>query len=145
MKFVFEDVFSELNGFVLCVPELERGADLLTRFATTPEGDVVTRSGRAIPVMDLETGDYRLIIRTVDQVSDPLPSSSPGWVLNVGNEPLCLCGAGYLTRWNPDHPKVRRVPIPAGWYAVTVNVSPEVVEFVLEPRVEPPTFSAAFP
>lgn len=134
------ELFSELNGFVLCVPDLERGVDLLTKFTTTDEGDVVTKTGRAIPVMEVETGDYTLIIRSVDQPSQ-LPDqpriSSSGWVLNVGDEPLCLCGAGYLANWNPDHPKVRRVSISPGWYAVTIDLCDFHIEFVLTPTTTP--------
>ncbi|MGV3625108.1 MAG: hypothetical protein ACO1OB_30085 [Archangium sp.] len=139
------DVFSELNGFVLCVvDQLEVGADLLTRFTTTEEGDDVARRGHAIPVIGVETGEYTLIIREVDQPTK-LPTapriSSPGWVLHVDGE-LGLCGVGYLATWNPKHPKVHRVTVPHGWYAVIVDVCDWHVEFVLSRCDEPPVFTA---
>lgn len=128
---------------MLCAADLERGADLLTRFTTTTEGDDVAKTGRAIPVIGVETGEYTLIIRNVDQPSK-LPTAprltSPGWVLHVEGE-FCLCGVGYLARWNPEHPKVHRVTLPRGWFAVTVDLCDWHIEFVLSPA-EQPVFTA---
>lgn len=84
-----------------------------------------------------------MIIRHADQPSR-LPTAprvtSPGWVLHVEGE-LRLCGVGWLANWNPAHPKVHRVTLPHGWYAVTVDLCDWHVEFVLTPALAP-VFSA---
>ena len=159
MMDVAREVFSERNGFVLCNPARldghhggsARGLDLLHLYSTSPLGDAVAASGAAIPVMDLETAKYTIIVR---KASEPSLITRPylvstGWILHAGAEPLALCSAGYLAHWNPDHPKVLRPRVAPGWYEVKIvggfdkpTNDDWILEFVLHPSREPPTLSA---
>lgn len=159
-SFVARDVFSELNGFVLCDPNgldrhhggTARGLDLLTLYSTTEQGDTVAAAGAAIPVMGVETGEYTLVVRHAEAASPlvgPPRIVSSGWILRAEAEPLCLCGAGYLVKWDPDNQKVLRSAVPSGWYEVEIqggfgnaDRSEWVIEFVLRPAAQQPAFSA---
>ena len=158
--FVAREVFSELNGFVLCDPSAldrhhggtARGLDLLTMYSTSEQGDAVAAAGIAIPVIGLEADWYTLAVRHVETATllvEPPLLVSTGWVLCVEAERLCLSGAGYLTRWDPENEKVLRPSVPSGWYEVEIHCgfgksdrSETVVEFVLNPVSERPTFAA---
>jgi hypothetical protein len=158
--FVAVNVFSELHGFVLCDPvgldELHdgsaKGLDLLGLYASTEIGDQVARAGLAIPVMGVAAGDYTLVVRPETSptlLAGPPRLRSAGWVLHVRAEELCLCGAGYLTRWDPTHPRVLRPRVPPGWYEVAIHGGlgageppPWMIELLLRPVAEPPSFRA---
>ncbi len=154
-----DNLFSELWGFVLCVPAAldafhggeSRGMNLLERYASTDDGDRVAEMGIAIPIMGVEVGSYTIVVRS-DQQESRLAKpriESPGWVLNV-TAPLAVCGAGYLVVWDPHHPAVHQIEVPLGWYQVTINggyqgaVEEEtwIIEFVLSKALTPPHFSA---
>jgi hypothetical protein len=153
--FVAVDVFSELFGFVLLSPDdldahyarQARGRDLLHEYTSTDEGDRVAAEGIAVPVLGIPADDYTLVVRHVDAASTLTDGAfeSRGWVLHATATPLCLCGLGYLTRWDPDHPRVLRPRVPPGWYVVTIRGGEDAarartIELVLEPREERPTF-----
>jgi len=158
--FVAREVFSELHGFVLLDPDRldhhHDGAalhrDLLTLYATTEEGDAVASGGIAIPVMGVEAGDYTLVVR--HHRSPSLLSGAPalvstGWILRATSPHLCLCGAGYLMRWTPEHEKVLHPVVPPGWYEVEIHCGTStshgeewIIEFVLRPSPMPPAFTA---
>jgi hypothetical protein len=66
----FERVFSELFGFVLCVPDRlgaffggrVHGLDVLARCSSSPDGDRISAEGIAIPLMPIDAGEYTLIL-----------------------------------------------------------------------------------
>lgn len=153
--FVARDVFSELFGFVLLSPDLldarylggARGRDLLHEYTSTEEGDRVAEDGVAVPMIGVPADTYTLVVRHVDAptVLAHVACESIGWVLRASAAPLCLCGLGYLTRWDPDHPRMLRVVVPAGWYAVAIRggVSSDdsrAIELVLTPCSERPEY-----
>lgn len=151
--------FPELFGFVLVDPaRLElalgsavRGTDLLERFTTTDHGDRITHDGIVIPLMGVDAGDYTVLVRHVTEPSPwPAPRlSSPGWVLGTDTGALLFCGAGYLTDWQPAHPRHRHLVVPPGWYDVeirghvlTSGPDDAAYEFVLTPADARPAFRA---
>lgn len=126
-----ENCFPELHGFVLLDPaRLEhfydapvRGVDLLARFARSEDGDRVCREGVAIPMIGVEAGDYTIIVRDAAlQSMDQHPRlRSSGWILGTETGKLIFCGLGYLTDWEPDHPRHAHVEVPPGWYRVEIT------------------------
>jgi hypothetical protein len=64
---------------------------------------------------------------------------------------VAVGGAGYFTKWDPDHPKLHHAAVPPGWYSVEIRGDvlregqPEeewIYEFVLEPKSSRPEFAA---
>ena len=59
-----------------------------------------------------------------------------------------MAGVGYLKNWDPQHPKVRRVPLERGWYSVDIFVGSATngddfaLDFVLRACPEQPRFLA---
>ena len=159
-----EKRFPELHGFVLLDPERldaldehgARGADLLTRFTASEEGDRVSREGIAVPVLGLEPDYYTVVLRvgTTHGASHTSHVRSDGWVLGTATGRLVLCGLGYLARWDPDDPKHSRIEVPPGWYTVTILDSipnarrsddERLLELVLQRSTTPPTSSPGAP
>ena len=126
-----EGRFPELHGFVLLDPARldafcdfkARGADLLTRFTQTNDGDRVSHAGIAIPMTGIETGDYSIVIRDAQSLGPGQLArvKSPGWILGTETGEILFTGLGYLARWDPDHPRHARIRIPAGWYRVEIS------------------------
>ncbi|MEZ4249558.1 MAG: hypothetical protein R3B99_15120 [Polyangiales bacterium] len=154
--FVAREVFSELFGFVLLNPDTldaryaegATGRDLLHEYTTSDEGDRVAADGVAVPMLGLPADDYTLVVRHVDAPSllIRVTVESPGWVLSASARPLCLCGLGYLSEWNAEHPRVMRPAVPEGWYAVTIRGGTDVddhraLELVLTPSAERPPYT----
>lgn len=154
-----EGCFPELFGFVFLDPaRLDQALggeaadeNLLERFSTTDLGDRVSADGIAIPVLGVEVGVYSVLVRHAAEPSPwPAPRlSSSGWVLGTTTGALLLCGAGYLARWDPGHPRHRRIDVPAGWYAVEIHghvldsgADDGAYEFVLTPTNTQPPFRA---
>jgi len=158
--FIAREVFAELGGFVLSDPgELDRhhggsasGLDLLELYGTSDEGDAVAAGGLAIPVLGLEAGYYTLVVRGAEataHLTGPPRLVSSGWVLHVVSDRLCLSGAGYLKRWDPNGPRILHPVVPAGWYEVEVRCGfggvdgeEPVIEFVLRAATDRPCFAA---
>ena len=126
-----EKQFPELHGFVLLDParldafceSRAEGADLLTRFTQTDDGDRICQEGIAIPMTGIDAGDYSISIR--DSLS-PGPEGPPrvlsqGWILGTETGEVVFSGLGYLACWDPDHPRHARIRIPAGWYGVDIR------------------------
>jgi hypothetical protein len=135
----FSDCFPELFGLVLLDPiRLEqfvgsecRGRDLLTRFATTGDGDAILDEGIALPLMDLVATPYSVVICDGRESVDATPDlRSEGWVLGTESGALLLVGAGYLRSWDPGSPAHKHVSVAPGWYQV------EVLGYAAEPRFE---------
>jgi hypothetical protein len=125
-----ENCFPELHGFVLLDPaRLEafygapvRGLDLLKRFTRDDDGERVCREGVAIPMTGIDAGDYTILVR---DPSSPAIGQQPrlrssGWILGTERGSLLLCGLGYLTHWDPQHPRHVRLEVPPGWYQVEI-------------------------
>jgi hypothetical protein len=159
----FEGCFPELFGFVLLDPErldafcegCARGANLLDRFSRGTDGDRVSEAGIAIPLTQLEAGDYTIVVRDSDRdaVAAPPKVRSAGWVLGTTTGRLILCGLGYLTQWDPDNPRHRRLAVPPGWYEAEIlghvlrpsNANEEwLLEILLRRVAEQPVFRARF-
>ena len=152
-------LFPELHGVFLANPELldtfdgglSAEPDWLQLFSETDAGDRVARAGIVIPVLGLEAGYYAVTVREA-QVQSPIVGQpyacSKGWVLHVTAASLVLGGVGYLKRWNPAHPKLRRMAVPAGWYAVAVSLGAAAgeddyaLDFELHRCSVPPPFAA---
>lgn len=154
--FVAKGVFSELFGFVLLDPDAldaryaegATGRDLLHEYTTSDEGDRVAADGVAVPMLGLPADDYTLVVRHADAPSAlvQVTVESAGWVLSASTRPLCLCGLGYLSEWDADHPRVLRPVVPEGWYAVTIRGGTDAdehraIELVLTPCAERPPYT----
>jgi hypothetical protein len=154
-------LFPELYGFVVADPELldtfhgglARDCDLLKLYSTTEAGDSVSKSGVVIPILGLDPGYYSVTLRASSAESPlagPALRSSSGWILRVVSGCVVVAGIGYLKRWNPDHPKIRRFSVPSGWYSVTIYLSAcsnehgndFAIDLELVPQCSPPRFSA---
>jgi hypothetical protein len=128
-------LFAELYGLVLADPgELDRihggdarGRDLLELYSTTALGDTVSADGAAVAVMGLVAGYYSVSLRSETMpstLSGPPLDCASGWVLHVVSDSIVVAGLGFLKHWNPEHPKIRRMAVPNGWYAATIAVGP---------------------
>jgi len=156
-----EKRFPEAHGFVLLDPARldafcngrAEGADLLTRFSQTEDGDRVSREGIAIPITELDEGDYTIVLREAGSpgVNALLRVRSPGWVLGTETGKLVFCGIGYLLHWNPLHPNHAQIQIPPGWYQVEVlgyilnegtRMEDWLYEFVVTHSEHKPLFTA---
>ncbi len=152
-------IFPELYGFVIADPERldtfhggqARDCDLLALYSTTDTGDAVSRMGVAIPVLELDPGYYSVTLRASSarsRLAGPALRSSSGWILQVVSGSVVIAGIGYLKKWNPDHPKIRRFSVPSGWYSVTISlgVGSQEDDFALDLELVPqrsrPQFSA---
>ncbi|GAA1659104.1 hypothetical protein [Fodinicola feengrottensis] len=127
------------------------GRDVLSLFDATDLGERVVRDGVALPMSGVDTGYYTVIVRHADDAALPYAPrfSSPGWVLGTESGYLVFCGAGYLTRWDPRHPKNRAVGVPGGWYEVEVRgysfrqgSDDAAYEFILTPVPTQPALAA---
>jgi hypothetical protein len=152
-------LFPELYGFVVADPDLldafhsgsARDCDLLALYATTDAGDAISNCGVAIPILGLDPGYYSVTLRASSAKSPlagPALRSSSGWILQVASGCVVVAGIGYLKRWNPDHPKIRRFSVPSGWYSATIYLGSCLQEddFALDIELVPqrcaPRFSA---
>jgi len=152
--------FPELHGLVLLDPARldalyehgARGADLLTRFTQSEDGDRVSREGIAIPMLGLEPAYYTVVVRDVASpgVTQAPRVRSAGWILETATGRLLLCGLGYLVRWDPDDPRHGRIQVPPGWYRVEIlghvldaggRDEEWLLELVLEHAGEQPPFA----
>ncbi|WP_336960327.1 hypothetical protein [Chryseobacterium contaminans] len=101
-------IFSELKGFVIYSPELLAkylqdhnlpGNNILKYFVENEHGDVITRSGIAIPVIGVEEDYYSFCISAnEDRVlgNEEVAAQSDGWIFQTSNNELRVVGIGYL-------------------------------------------------
>lgn len=154
------DCFAELGGFVVVDPVRlaefcggkARGRDLVTALTATDEGTRAAAEGILLPLLGVAPGFYQIAIRRSDEAPS-VPNAtvaSPGWVLGTTTGRLLICGLGYLTPWNEDHPSHRRISVEPGWYSVDVRATlledadeEGLYELVLSPLAERPPFSAS--
>jgi len=120
-------VFAELHGIVIFTPERIEPpvkTNLLHLYTTTDAGDRVVQEGICLPILDIDEGDYTVVIREAREASylrtPPLVRSS-GWILGTPSGTLAVCGAGYLSVWNPEHPRIQRLQVTPGWFGVEVR------------------------
>lgn len=154
-RLVESAVFSERFGLVLVSATLlERlcssvRGDLLEAFTSTDLGDLVCREGAIVPVLGLAHGDYVVAVRDASPPALTAPhKTSTGWVLEVPDAPLLLCGLGYLANWNPEDARHRRVPVPKGMYSVQFSAGFTAegdwgIDFLLIQREAKPEFHAS--
>jgi hypothetical protein len=149
---VEEEVFAESFGLILVNSELmgsivgKNTVDLLHLFQSEDIGDEVCKAGAAIPIIGLALGYYQVSIGPRSPLVAPLKRSD-GWIFHAAEPTSILCGLGYLQGWDPDDPRHRRVPIPAGWYAASIvggmtSAGQWGLHFDLKAVAEKPPFTA---
>ena len=150
--------FPELSGFVLLDPRrLEdavpqaKGRDLMTLLCTSDLGNRVTADGVAILMLNLTVGYYTVTVGDRRSLARPAGAvASTGWVLGTDTGTLLLCGAGYLTEWDPEHEKHRPISVSPGWYRLDIDGYPlgadsdddYALDLTLTPAAERPPFAA---
>jgi len=157
-----DDVFAELGGFALVEParlsEFFEGKaqdqDLLTQFTTTPLGEQVLKDGIVVPLLGITPGYYRVTVRQASEsasIANPQVASL-GWVLRTITGKLIVCGLGYLTQWNSEHPEHRHIEIEPGWYELQIQAGlldsddgdeEGIYELVLNKVPDRPAFTAS--
>ncbi|MET0334334.1 MAG: hypothetical protein ABW190_08675 [Rhizobacter sp.] len=152
-------LFSELFGFVVANPKRldtfhggsALGLDLLAAYTQTDQGDEVSAAGIAIPLIDLDVGYYSLVFRspnTPSFLSEAPIAVSTGWILEITDEVMVVCGLGHLSSWNPHSKALRRVPMQNGWYSIEIrwgqsfNDDDFALEFVCSHSVSRPAYAA---
>jgi hypothetical protein len=106
-------LFAELNGFIIYEPKLLKeylikndlkDKNVLNYFIETNHGDIITESGIAIPMTDIEDGYYNfsLVKNENDSIikSDTKIINSKGWVLNITSGEIYIIGIGYFVDIN---------------------------------------------
>lgn len=96
-------IFSELKGFVIYEPLLLRiylvdnqlyGNSILSYFMETEHGEIISREGIAIPIIDIPDDYYAFKLQ--NEPSDTELSTSKGWILNSISGNVQIVGIGYL-------------------------------------------------
>jgi len=156
-----KEQFPELYGFVLMDPmRLDsfyqfnaKGMDLLTRFTQTDDGDRVCREGIAIPITNIDEGDYSITIRDSQSpgLDQPPHALSKGWIIGTETGKLIFTGLGYLIHWDPNHTHHVHIQVPPGWYQVNLSGyrldedssgDDGLYDFALTPSSHKPAFTA---
>lgn len=161
-------------GFVLCDPKRlddfchgkSNETDLLSRFDTTGEWEIICKQGIMVCVFNILQNEYTLIVRhsaTDTYLQNPPLIVSSGWILGTETGQIVLVNLNNLMFWEPldsyeygnNYNKCVGLTIQIGWYKVEIrgginsklNSDGEdeeewVFEFVLTPVEEPPHFEA---
>lgn len=161
-------------GFVLCDPKRlddfchgkSNETDLLSRFNTTGEWEIICKQGIMVCVFNILQNEYTLIVRhsaADTYLQNPPLIVSSGWILGTETGQLVLVNLNTLMFWEPldsyeydnDYNKCVGLTIQPSWYKVEIrgginsklNSDGEdeeewVFEFVLTLVQEPPHFEA---
>ncbi|AZB32509.1 MULTISPECIES: hypothetical protein [Chryseobacterium] len=127
-------IFSELKGFVIYSPELLTkylkdhdlpGNNILKYFVENEHGDVITRSGIAIPVIGVEEDYYSFCISANDDrvlENEEVAAQSDGWIFQTSNNELRVVGIGYLKDISSinDENSIR-LNLENGWFSLKIR------------------------
>lgn len=127
-------IFSELKGFVIYSPELLAkylqdhnlpGNNILKYFVENEHGDVITRSGIAIPVIGVEEDYYSFCISANDDRvlgNEEIATQSDGWIFQTSNNELRVVGIGYLRDISTinDENSIR-LNLENGWFSLKIR------------------------
>jgi hypothetical protein len=124
------DVDVDGNGIVLFDPlvvarwrpNLAEGADLFTLLVTTDAGDEALEAGVFVPILAIDDGGYRVVVRSPDEP----PGIDGQLVVENGTFPLAVArdvvvaDLAVLRHWLPEVGWTR-IPLAPGSYGVTVR------------------------
>ncbi|MEF9478832.1 hypothetical protein ACR1PO_19340 [Chryseobacterium sp. RRHN12] len=127
-------IFSELKGFVIFSPQLLAqylqdhhlsGTNILKYFVENEHGDVITRSGIAIPIIGVEEDYYafRLSMNNEKILNDEeVEVESKGWIFQTANNEVKIVGIGYLkdTASINDENSIT-LSLENGWYSLKIR------------------------
>jgi len=121
----------DFNGIVMFEPHLlcafygghiDSGTNLFQRFTTTEEGDEVLQKGIVIPILGINDGNYRVLVRyshEVSPVEKGIILENSSFPLNVERR-LVLADLSVLREWE-EETGWQQVDGPKGRYSVTVR------------------------
>lgn len=123
-----EKLFAELNGFAIYEPAMLvnylkenrlRKKDVLSYFYTSNHGDLITRQGIALPIVNLDPDDYGFEI--LDAEPPNYLVRSGGWIFHAPAGLVRIIGIGYLTNLSSIKDDTGlRFTIAEGWHKLTI-------------------------
>ena len=124
-------VIVDFNGIVLFEPTLlkkyyngiiEYGTNLYHRFITMDEGDEVVNLGMVIPILGINDGVYRIVIRRNEEpstIEDGVFFENSVFPLHVAQR-LVIADLAVLLEWEDDL-GWQNVDLSAGFYSIAVR------------------------
>lgn len=121
----------DFNGIVLFEPNLlkkffggiiETGTNLYQRFTSTMEGDQVVDFGIVIPILGINDGNYRVIVRDANELStvdDVIVCENGVFPLHVEGR-LVVADLAVLWEWE-DEAGWRDVKVSPGFYSADIR------------------------
>jgi hypothetical protein len=125
------DLAVDFNGLVLFDPTrlenflggpIVEGTNLWQRFTTTEDGDEVVNQGIVVPILGINDGSYRVVVRQEDErsvVSDPVVVENGEFPLSVQKR-LVLADMAVLLEWTFEL-GWHDLDVSPGYYRVTIR------------------------
>lgn len=136
------EIIVDFNGIVLVDPSLldefyggiMPGDNLYQRFIKTEDGDEVVNRGIVVPILGVNDGTYRIVLREQGEKSS-IPEnhvvvSNGVFPFKVGKRAVMMDMANLL-EWYPDENQVD-VSIPPGCYEIRINGFREVADGIVQ-------------